>query len=107
MAILSHYLHNKNLSYVKPYEKLGLKFMQETFNHSSLSVNSNFSSDDQVLKFWFSKFFAVPFLPSLNPKITFIDLFAGISVLDLLCKSLVVNVCFLKKLMYRRKRHIY
>ena len=78
MAIVSHYLHNQGYKYAKPYEGKAEGLMEDIYNVHQKTIESNCVSDVGVQYSLFSDLFSVPFLPTDNPKFTFIDLFAGI-----------------------------
>lgn len=78
MAIVSHYLHNQGCKYSKPYECKAEGLIEDIYNIHQKTVKSNCVSDTSVQYSLFSDLFSVPFLPTDNPKFTFIDLFAGI-----------------------------
>lgn len=80
IAIISHYLHNRNSSFAAPYENQAQGLIKDIYNYecddsSTLSTLSDVVNNQYSL---FPEFFSVPFLPTSNPKFTFIDLFAGI-----------------------------
>lgn len=78
MAIVSHYLHNKNSKFGKTFEHKALALIADIYNAHTETFPNNIVSDIQTQYSLFSEIFSVPFLPSENPKFTFIDLFAGI-----------------------------
>ena len=78
MAIVSHYLHNQGYKYAKPYEEKAEGLIADIYNLHQKTVETNCVSDASVQYPLFSDLFSVPFLPTDNPKFTFIDLFAGI-----------------------------
>ena len=78
MAIVSHYLHNQGYKYAKLYEGKAEGLIEDIYNVHQKTVESNCVSDVGVQYSLFSDLFSVPFLPTDNPKFTFIDLFAGI-----------------------------
>ena len=78
MAIVSHYLHNQGYKYAKPYEGKAEGLMEDIYNVHQKTIEFNCVSDVGVQYSLFSDLFSVPFLPTDNPKFTFIDLFAGI-----------------------------
>lgn len=78
MAIVSHYLHNQGYKYAKPYEEKAEGLIADIYNLHQKTVETNCASDASVQYSLFSDLFSVPFLPTDNPKFTFIDLFAGI-----------------------------
>lgn len=78
MAIVSHYLHNRNCKYEDTF-----KIKAENLISDIYAVYGNSSANDKVSEpavqySLFSELFTVPFLPVDKPKFTFIDLFAGI-----------------------------
>lgn len=77
MAIVSHYLHNQGYKYAKPYEYKAEGLIEDIYNVHQKKVD-NCLSDVSVQYSLFSDLFSVPFLPTENPRFTFIDLFAGI-----------------------------
>ena len=78
MAIVSHYLHNQGYKSAKPYENKAEGLIEDIYNVHQKTVETNCVSDVSVQYSLFSDLFSVPFLPTDNPKFTFIDLFAGI-----------------------------
>ena len=87
MAVLSHYLHNKENEISQQRKKeifsaiksfLIRKNVRQGFE-DELSDNDIHKAAESPLQFGlFEDFFNVPFPPPSNPKFTFIDLFAGI-----------------------------
>ena len=78
MAIVSHYLHNQGYKSAKPYENKAEGLIEDIYNVHQKTVDTSCVSDVSVQYSLFSDLFSVPFLPTDNPKFTFIDLFAGI-----------------------------
>lgn len=78
MAIVSHYLHNQGYKSAKPYENKAEGLIEDIYNVHHKTIETNCVSDVSVQYSLFSDLFSVPFLPTSNPKFTFIDLFAGI-----------------------------
>lgn len=78
MAIVSHYLHNKGYKYAETFENKAEGLIEDIYNVNNKKVEGNSLSDVNVQYSLFSDLFSVPFLPTENPKFTFIDLFAGI-----------------------------
>lgn len=78
MAIVSHYLHNQGYKFAQPYENKAEGLIEDIYDVHQKKVESNCLSDVNVQYSLFSDLFSVPFLPTENPKFTFIDLFAGI-----------------------------
>lgn len=78
MAIVSHYLHNQGYRYAKPYEEKAIGLLEDIYNIRNEEPEYTCASEPAVQYSMFSDLFSVPFLPSENPKFTFIDLFAGI-----------------------------
>ena len=78
MAIVSHYLHNQGYKSAKPYENKAEGLIKDIYNVHKKTIETNCVSDGSVQYSLFSDLFSVPFLPTDNPKFTFIDLFAGI-----------------------------
>ena len=78
MAIVSHYLHNQGYKSDKPYENKAEGLIEDIYNVHHKTIKTNCVSDLSVQYSLFSDLFSVPFLPTDNPKFTFIDLFAGI-----------------------------
>ena len=78
MAIVSHYLHNQGYKSAKPYENKAEGLIEDIYNVHQKTVETSCVSDVSVQYSLFSDLFSVPFLPTDNPKFTFIDLFAGI-----------------------------
>ena len=78
MAIVSHYLHNQGYKSAKPYEEKAEGLLEDIYNVHHKTIETNCVSDVSVQYSLFSDLFSVPFLPTEEPKFTFIDLFAGI-----------------------------
>lgn len=78
MAIVSHYLHNKGLKFAKPFEEKAVGLIEDIYNIRQKETENQCVSDVNIQYSLFSDLFSVPFLPTDNPKFTFIDLFAGI-----------------------------
>lgn len=78
MAIVSHYLHNQGYKYAEPYKGKAEELIEDICNIHQKNIETNCVSDVSVQYSLFSDLFSVPFLPTDNPKFTFIDLFAGI-----------------------------
>ena len=78
MAIVSHYLHNQGYKSAKTYENKAEGLIEDIYNVHQKTVDTSCVSDVSVQYSLFSDLFSVPFLPTDNPKFTFIDLFAGI-----------------------------
>ena len=78
MAIVSHYLHNQGYKSAKTYENKAEGLIEDIYNVHQKAVETSCVSDVSVQYSLFSDLFSVPFLPTDNPKFTFIDLFAGI-----------------------------
>ncbi len=78
MAIVSHYLHNRDYKYGEPYEKKAKELMEDIYGLSEEQVEATCVAETNMQYSLFSELFSVPFLPVENPRFTFIDLFAGI-----------------------------
>lgn len=81
MAIISHFLHNKEFKphiYTKPYKSKAEGLIEDIFNSHKKEIKIDCVSENHTQYFLFPEFFSVPFPPIDNPKFTFIDLFAGI-----------------------------
>lgn len=78
MAIVSHYLHNKDYKYTKTYEEKALGLIEDIYNIHQKRPDCECVSDISVQYSIFSDLFSVPFLSIENPRFTFVDLFAGI-----------------------------
>lgn len=77
MAIVSHYLHNQGYKFAKLYEHKAKGLIEDIYNIQK-KVESSCLLDERAQYSLFSDLFSAPFLPTKNPKFTFIDLFAGI-----------------------------
>ncbi len=86
LAVLTHYLHNKELRENLTLEQLqDIRSLVEDWLNAKGDKNKDYSEED-IAKIvadplqgnLFSEFFDVPFPAPKNPKFTFIDLFAGI-----------------------------
>lgn len=78
MAIISHYLHNKGLKHAKTYKTKAEGLIKDIYNIHRKRTDISHVAEEGVEYSFFSDLFSVPFLPIVNPKFTFIDLFAGI-----------------------------
>lgn len=78
IAIVSHFIHNQGSKYAKPYKHKAKGLIEDIYNVHQKNVEFECLSDACVQYSLFSDLFSVPFLPTDNPKFTFIDLFAGI-----------------------------
>lgn len=79
IAILTHYAHNQNTTYSKPYCYLAERLVDEIVNDRNNSQITLDKLEETAVQYsLFSDLFNTPFQPSLKPKFTFIDLFAGI-----------------------------
>ena len=78
MAIVSHYLHNKDSKFDSTYKEKAIGLIDDIYNIKSTPISTNTLSDVGAQYGLFAELFSVPFLPSANPTFTFIDLFAGI-----------------------------
>lgn len=72
-AVLSHYLHNKNTVFAKPF----IDALQ-IHNHNCTNTPANTIEDCTTSYDLFPELFNVPFTASKKPRFSFIDLFAGI-----------------------------
>lgn len=78
MAIISHYLHNQESKYGIPYKLKAEGLIEDIYNIYDKKAERNSLSESCIQYSLFADLFSVPFLPTDNPKFTFIDLFAGI-----------------------------
>lgn len=78
MAVISHYLHNKGSKYDVTYEEKALGLIEDICGSQEKSEEVDCAADGGVQYSFFSELFGVPFPPIVNPRFTFIDLFAGI-----------------------------
>lgn len=78
MAVVSHYLHNTGCKFGKTYESIAKNLMQGLSEQNTEVADPMCVCDTTMQYSMFSQLFTVPFLPSRQPKFTFIDLFAGI-----------------------------
>ena len=80
LSILSHYLHNKGSEFEVPYAPQAACFMENySEERKTMHPNAEVGVAENAAQYsLFPDFFAVPFLPDVHPKFTFVDLFAGI-----------------------------
>ena len=78
LAIISHYLHNQGYKFAESFKQKAEILLDKIYNIKTVSTRTDCVAEDNLQYSLFSDFFTVPFLPSENPKFTFIDLFAGI-----------------------------
>lgn len=78
MAVISHYLHNRNFASGKNYEEKALGLISDIYNKVKDKGDEFLVSESPFEQSLFKDFFTVPFLHCEKPKFTFIDLFAGI-----------------------------
>jgi len=76
-AVLSHWLHNKNTEYAKPYEKKAKALLSREL-WDCLCGYPCMVRECLQQEILFPDVFDVPFPPPEKPRFTFIDLFAGI-----------------------------
>lgn len=79
-AIVSHYLHNRYTQFERSYREKAIGLLDEIYGNQEQEYSELVAADSACEQQYslFPDFFSVPFLPSPNPKFTFIDLFAGI-----------------------------
>jgi len=76
-AVLSHWLHNRNTKYAKPYEKRAKALLpREAWD--CLCEYPHMVREGFRQQSFFPDVFDIPFPPPEKPRFTFIDLFAGI-----------------------------
>ena len=79
MAIISHYLHNEGTPYGNTYAKKALGLMEDIYKAKSTSKSGMAADFNEAQQYsLFNDLYKVPFRPHIEPKFTFIDLFAGI-----------------------------
>ncbi len=84
VAIASHYLQTEGTKYGKPFKQKAQHFISFWLewvkeNQQEFGIDSRIVAEPSALEqFIFQDFIDAPFKPVLNPKFTFIDLFAGI-----------------------------
>lgn len=78
LAIISHYLHNQGYKFAEPFKYKAKILLDNICNIKDTSTQTDCVAENNLQYSLFSDFFTVPFLPTENPKFTFIDLFAGI-----------------------------
>lgn len=78
MAIVSHYLHNRDCKYGNTYKIKAENLMSDIYAVYGSANGSDCATETGIQYSLFSELFTVPFLPIDKPKFTFIDLFAGI-----------------------------
>lgn len=78
MAIVTHYLHNCSTVSGDKYKNKAIGLIEDIYEIKQKKTNSSIVAEDALQYNLFRDVFSVPFLPTENPKFTFIDLFAGI-----------------------------
>ena len=78
MAIVSHYIHNKDHGYSKNYEDKAKSIIKDIYDYDFDKETEYCVSESNYNYTLFDEFLSAPFLPIENHKFTFIDLFAGI-----------------------------
>lgn len=80
MAIVSHYLHNKDFASEKTYKEKALGLMEDIYEMKTGKeiVKEGIMNESPLQYSMFQDLLAVPFLAQNNNSFTFIDLFAGI-----------------------------
>lgn len=78
MAIITHYLHNRNTIYGDKYKSKAINLINDIYQIRQKKTNSPIVADDALQYNLFREVFDVPFRPKESPEFTFIDLFAGI-----------------------------
>lgn len=78
IAIISHYLHNRGSKQAKTFRSKALGLIEDICAAREPQSTNNCVAETSTQYSLFSELFSVPFLPTTNPKFTFIDLFAGI-----------------------------
>lgn len=77
-AILTHYIHNKSDKNAKYFKKEAFKIAKEILEYKYPNEEITSLVAEQAFQYNLFTEFDAPFLPTENPKFTFIDLFAGI-----------------------------
>lgn len=78
MAVISHYLHNRGLSYDRTYKEKALGLIDDICDKKEENEKRGNVAEEGYQYSFFSELFGVPFPSPETPKFTFIDLFAGI-----------------------------
>lgn len=77
MAIITHFLHNKESLFDKSYINKAMGLIED-LSFSETDCENLHDANSAIQYELFGSIFKVPFLPKENPDFTFIDLFAGI-----------------------------
>lgn len=77
-AILSHYIHNKNLGPLNPYKDPAIAFAKEILGIVNPGRQMSDTKVEKAIDSGLFGFNEFPFPPIRNHRFTFIDLFAGI-----------------------------
>lgn len=78
MAIITHYLHNRQLASGDYYEKKAVGLIEDIYKIKRKEDQKTQLAEDALQYNLFKDIFSVPFLPREDAYFTFIDLFAGI-----------------------------
>jgi DNA (cytosine-5)-methyltransferase 1 len=78
MAIISHYIHNRNYKSGEPYRDKALELIADVYQNKTPNSEGSIVEDGSINLDLFRDMYDVPFPPIENPVFTFIDLFAGI-----------------------------
>lgn len=78
MAVITHYLHNRDTKMAHPFEKLAKGLMNDIYRHTIEDIrHSNLLAEPSFQYSFFNDVFNVPYPAPAKPQFTFIDLFAG------------------------------
>ena len=78
LQVITHYLHNRNESEGSTYKDDAYLYMRDLLKRESDMKKIRVSDVESAFQYMLFEMKELPFPPPVNPKFTFIDLFAGI-----------------------------